>query len=78
MNLSFSGLKTSVRRIIEKNFSQSEKADLANEFQKSITECLLKVNLAMDSTKHYEIQDFVLSEVLPLIPLSGINLKHYV
>ena len=34
MNLSFSGLKTSVRRIIEKNLSQSEKADLANEFQK--------------------------------------------
>ena len=62
MNLSFSGLKTSVRRIIEKNFNQSEKADLANEFQKSITECLLKkVNLAMDSSKHYEIQDFVLS-----------------
>ena len=62
MNLSFSGLKTSVRRIIEKNFSQLEKADLADEFQKSITECLLKkVNLAMDSSKHYEIQDFVLS-----------------
>ena len=62
MNLSFSGLKTSVRRIIEKNFSQSEKADLANEFQKSITECLLKkVNLAMDLSKRYEIQDFVLS-----------------
>merc|ERR1711991_460781 len=62
MNLSFSGLKTSVRRIAEKNLSQSEKADLADEFQKSITECLLKkVNLAMDSCKHYEIQNFVLS-----------------
>ena len=33
-----------------------------DEFQKSITECLLKkVSLAMDSSKHYEIQDFVLS-----------------
>lgn len=62
MNLSFSGLKTSVRRIIEKNISQSEKADLAYEFQKSITECLLKkVNIAMDSCKYYKIKDFVLS-----------------
>jgi len=62
MNLSFSGLKTSVRRIIENNISQSEKADLACEFQKSITECLLKkVKLAIDSSKYYKIQDFVLS-----------------
>lgn len=62
MNLSFSGLKTSVRRIIENNISQSEKADLAYEFQKSITECLLKkVMLAIESSKHYKIKDFVLS-----------------
>jgi len=62
MNLSFSGLKTSVRRIIENNISQSEKADLAYEFQKSITECLLKkVMLAIESSKHYKIKDLVLS-----------------
>jgi N6-L-threonylcarbamoyladenine synthase len=62
MNLSFSGLKTSVRRIIENNISQSEKADLAYEFQKSITECLLKkVMLAIESSKNYKIKDFVLS-----------------
>ena len=60
--LSFSGLKTSVRRIIENNISQSEKADLAYEFQKSITECLLKkVMLAIESSKHYKIKDLVLS-----------------
>ena len=62
MNLSFSGLKTSVRRILEKNITESERADLANEFQESITECLLKkVDFAINSIKHYKIQDFVLS-----------------
>ena len=61
MNLSFSGLKTSVRRIIEKKISQSEKADLACEFQESITECLLKkVGIAIDLSK-YKVHDLVLS-----------------
>ena len=41
-DLSFSGLKTSVRRLIEKGINNNQKADLAFEFQQIITECLLK------------------------------------
>ena len=33
-DLSFSGLKTSVRRLIEKGINNNQKADLAFEFQK--------------------------------------------
>ena len=40
-DFSFSGLKTSVRRIIEKGVKQDLKNDLAYEFQNSVTECLL-------------------------------------
>ena len=47
-NLSFSGLKTAVRRIIEKGISKEQKFDLANEFQTVICECLInKVELAI-------------------------------
>ena len=47
MNLSFSGLKTSARRIVERGINEKEKPDLAFEF-KSVTECLLKkVSLAI-------------------------------
>ena len=41
-HLSFSGLKTSVRRLVEKGLSNNQKADLAREFQRVITECLLR------------------------------------
>ena len=40
-DFSFSGLKTSVRRIFENKFKESLKNDLAYEFQNSVTECLL-------------------------------------
>ena len=63
LNLSFSGLKTAVRRIIEKGINNSQKYDLANEFQNVITECLLK---KVDSTfklinKKFKIYNFILS-----------------
>ncbi len=62
MNLSFSGLKTSVRRIIESGKNQINTADLAFEFQKSVSDCLLKkVKLAIEKTKLYKIKDFVLT-----------------
>ena len=40
-NFSFSGLKTSVRRIVEKGISQSSKKELAHEFQNSVVDCLI-------------------------------------
>ncbi|MBS91853.1 MAG: tRNA (adenosine(37)-N6)-threonylcarbamoyltransferase complex transferase subunit TsaD [Rickettsiales bacterium] len=40
-DFSFSGLKTSVRKTIENGISKNLKNDLANEFQNSVTECLL-------------------------------------
>ena len=41
-NLSFSGLKTAVRRIIESGLEKDEKLDLAFQFQEVITICLLE------------------------------------
>ncbi len=62
-HLSFSGLKTSVRRLVEKGLSNNQKADLAREFQRVITECLLrKVELSIiNLRKKYKINDFILS-----------------
>ena len=62
-NLSFSGLKTAVRRIIEKGISNEQKFDLANEFQTVICECLInKVELAINSLKDInKINTFILS-----------------
>ncbi len=40
-DFSFSGLKTSVKRIIENGIKQSLKNDLAYDFQDCVTECLL-------------------------------------
>ncbi len=62
-NLSFSGLKTAVRRIIEKGISKKQQFDLANEFQNVITECLLeKVRLALNYLKKKnKINNFVLT-----------------
>ncbi len=62
-NLSFSGLKTSVRRLIDAGLNTEEKNDLAFEFQNVIAECLLnKVGLAIDHLKKkYKINNFILS-----------------
>ena len=62
-NLSFSGLKTAVRRIIESGLKKDEKYDLAYQFQEVITICLLeKVKRALKYyKKKYNINDFVLS-----------------
>ena len=62
-NLSFSGLKTAVRRIIEKGISKEQKFDLANEFQTVICECLInKVELAINSLKDInKINNFILT-----------------
>ncbi len=61
-NFSFSGLKTSVRRIIEKGLSNKQKYDLANEFQNVVSDCLIsKVELAIKHLKKKRIKDFVLS-----------------
>ena len=62
-DLSFSGLKTSVRRLIEKGINNNQKADLAFEFQQIITECLIKkVELSINHLKKkYKINDFILS-----------------
>ena len=62
-NLSFSGLKTAVRRIIEKGINKEQKFDLANEFQTVICDCLLnKVELAIDSLKdRKKIKNFILT-----------------
>ncbi len=63
MNLSFSGLKTAVRRIVDLGISESEKSEIAYEFQLSITECLLKkVGLAIKKyKKKYKIKNFILT-----------------
>ena len=63
LNLSFSGLKTATRRIIESGLNQSQKYDLANDFQCVIAECLLKkVELALKNIKrNTKISNFVLS-----------------
>ena len=62
MNLSFSGLKTSARRIVERGINEKEKPDLAFEFQKSVTECLLKkVSLAIRYCERKKIKDFILT-----------------
>ncbi|MFL2660866.1 MAG: tRNA (adenosine(37)-N6)-threonylcarbamoyltransferase complex transferase subunit TsaD [Alphaproteobacteria bacterium] len=63
-DLSFSGLKTSVRRIVEKGISKEQECDLAFSFQNTIAECLLnKVDLAIKNCIHkgFNLQDFVLS-----------------
>ena len=62
-NLSFSGLKTAVRRIIEKGISKEQKFDLADEFQNVICECLInKVDLAINSLKNKtDIKSFILT-----------------
>ena len=63
LNLSFSGLKTATRRIIESGLNQRQKYDLANDFQCVIAECLLKkVELALKTIKrNTKISNFVLS-----------------
>ena len=62
-NLSFSGLKTSVRRLIESGINSNQRADLAFEFQKVVTECLIKkVELAIHHIKKKDkLTDFILS-----------------
>ncbi len=62
-NLSFSGLKTAVRRIIESGISESDKPEIAYEFQLCVSECLInKVHLVIkESVKKYQIKDFVLT-----------------
>jgi len=62
-NLSFSGLKTAVRRIIDTKLNTNQQQDLAFQFQEVITICLLeKVKLALRVLKKKEnINDFVLS-----------------
>ncbi len=62
-NLSFSGLKTSVRRLIESGINSNQRADLAFEFQKVVTECLIKkVELAIQHIKKKDkLTDFILS-----------------
>ena len=62
-NLSFSGLKTSVRRLIESGINSNQRADLAFEFQKVVTECLIKkVGLAIHHIKQKDkLKDFILS-----------------
>ena len=63
LDLSFSGLKTAVRRIIEKGVDKKQHCDLASEFQNVIAECLLrKVDLALNSIKKKtKISSFVLT-----------------
>ncbi|MEE2695258.1 MAG: tRNA (adenosine(37)-N6)-threonylcarbamoyltransferase complex transferase subunit TsaD [Pseudomonadota bacterium] len=63
LNFSFSGLKTSVRRIAEQGISDKQKCDLAYEFQNSVTECLIKkVKMAINlSRKKHDIKDFILT-----------------
>ncbi len=63
LNLSFSGLKTAVRRIVEKGINRDQKYDLANEFQSVVTECLIKkVELSFNIIKKkLNIDNFVLS-----------------
>lgn len=63
-DLSFSGLKTSVRRIIDKGISEEQKFDLALSFQNTVSECLLnKVELALKrcTSKGLNLNGFVLS-----------------
>ncbi len=62
LNFSFSGLKTSVRRIIDKGLNDNQKYDLANEFQNVIADCLLsKVEMSIRRLEKKKIKDFVLS-----------------
>ena len=63
LNLSFSGLKTAVRRIIDTGLNHNQKLDLAFQFQEVVTICLLeKVKLALRLLrKKKKINDFVLS-----------------
>ena len=62
LNFSFSGLKTSIRRIIDKGLNDNQKYDLANEFQNVIADCLLsKVEMSIKRLGKKKIKDFVLS-----------------
>ncbi len=63
-NLSFSGLKTSVRRIIDSGITKEQEPDLALSFQRTVCECLLsKVELAINrcTKKGLNLDTFVLS-----------------
>ena len=52
LDFSFSGLKTSVRKIIESSDKKKIEKDLANEFQVCVTEILIsKLEKAIISTK---------------------------
>jgi N6-L-threonylcarbamoyladenine synthase len=63
LDFSFSGLKTSIRKIAEKPLNKSLKCKLANEFQECITEILLtKCEKAINLTKkEMDISSFVLA-----------------
>ena len=62
-NFSFSGLKTALRRIIEKKLSKEEKNNLSFDFQQAVLDCLLdKSEKAMDYfLKKYGKGFFVMS-----------------
>ena len=63
-DLSFSGLKTSVRRIIDNGITREQEFDLALSFQRTVSECLLgKVELAIKrcTEKGLNLNAFVLS-----------------
>ena len=51
-DLSFSGLKTAIRRTVVKDLNLAEKAEIANNFQNAVCDCLIqKSNLAIDYFK---------------------------
>ena len=62
-DFSFSGLKTAIRRVSQEKINKNKKADLANEFQESIAECLTrKLERAIDYfKKKYDEKSFILA-----------------
>ncbi len=63
LNFSFSGLKTAVRKIVEKGISKKDKFNLAYDFQSCILKCLEdRCAKAMDSfIEKYHCGSFILS-----------------
>ena len=62
-NFSFSGLKTSIRRIVQNEFKECDKFDLALSFHESVSNCLaIKVQKAIKFfKKKYDEGFFVIS-----------------
>ena len=61
LNFSFSGLKTSIRKIAEKRLNKSLQCNLANEFQECVTEILITKCEKAINLKKNNINSFVLA-----------------